>query len=93
VAADAALALCETYSIPRPLIFPIPPGVDWFAGFLAFGWTIPPVNVAVSWLHEALRRSQRQLSELRGTSIGLRESEDRYRALVEASPDGIYSPA
>jgi len=82
LAADLAVAAAEFLGYSLPKVFPGQPLAVWFsfaADFLLLAWVLDRV----------IRALLTQLQERRQAEASLRESEERFRTVMEQSPDVI----
>ena len=84
-----ALAVMEMRGIHTPQYFPMPPMIIWMGAVITVFVVATPVDELLRFFKESVEIMQRQVDELRDTARSLRESETRYRAILESAPDGI----
>ena len=84
-----SLAVIETTGIQAPAYSPLPPLVLWIGVPVTVLIAALPLNELLRFLRESLDIVQRQLDALRSSGESLRESEARYRAILESVRDGI----
>jgi PAS domain S-box-containing protein len=85
-----AAAIMETVGLHLPKYFTPPPLGAWLLILLAVViGTLPSIQVLRA-LKEALATARHQVGKLELAEQALRESEERFRAIVEMAPDGIF---
>jgi len=84
-----SLAVIEMTGLHAPLYSPLPPLLLWIGVPVTGLITALPLNELLRFLRESLDVVQRQLDALRSSVQSLRESEARYRAILESVRDGI----
>ncbi|MGD0362015.1 MAG: ATP-binding protein [Bryobacteraceae bacterium] len=84
-----SLAVLETAGLRAPPYSPLPPLVLWIGVPVTVLIAALPLNELLRFLRESLDIVQRQLDALRSSGESLRESEARYRAILESVRDGI----
>ena len=89
VALALVMALLEKSGIHLPRYLLFPPIMTWMSLLAVVGIGTLPLAQLVRTYHESLARAKRQVEELTRTQGALQASEDRYRAVVETSPDAI----
>ena len=83
------LAVIETTGLRASPYSPLPPLVLWIGVPVTVLIAALPLNELLRYLRESLDTVQRQLDALRSSGQSLRESEARYRAILESVRDGI----
>ncbi len=83
------IALLEMNNHPFPHVFIEAPLVRWFNFFLYLFFAITPVYLALTYLSQALHHTQQENKQRKEAEHALRESEERFRILVESSIQGI----
>jgi len=83
------MVVVEGLGYPLPRVFPVPARAGWL--HLTFGLSLATIalNITLRSLHDALSLARQQLEERKKAEGALRESEERFRTLAEASFEGI----
>jgi PAS domain S-box-containing protein len=85
-----AAAVAETIGFHLPRYFTPPPLGAWLLILLAVViGTLPSIQV-LRTLKEALATARDQVDKLERAEQELRESEERFRAIVDMAPDGVF---
>jgi two-component system, cell cycle sensor histidine kinase and response regulator CckA len=84
-----SLAVMEMTGLHVPRYAPLPPLLLWIGVPVTGLIAALPLNELLRFLRESLDIVQRQLDALRSSGQSLRESEARYRAILESVRDGI----
>jgi len=84
-----SLAVIEMTGLRAPHYSPLPPLLLWIGVPVTGLIAALPLNELLRFLRESLDIVQRQLDALRSSGQSLRESEARYRAILESVRDGI----
>lgn len=83
------IALLEINNYPFPHVFMEAPLVRWFNFVLFLFLAILPVYITFTYLSKALNHAQQENKQRIDAEKALKESEERFRILIESSIQGI----